>query len=140
MEGPLSLPERYLKIVSQLAASGAFGAALLLGAAPPANAAHEPADRQPAAAQEGRVSERLAAIREAVSAVVASEAERRDPIEGLRLAWGTWGNHGWGWHKPWGNWGWAKPWGNYAYRPWGNWRNGGWKNGGWKNWKNWHNR
>jgi rSAM-associated Gly-rich repeat protein len=126
MEEALSLPQKYLKVVSELAASGAVGAALLLGVAPPAAADQEPATRQPTSAPGERVSERLAAIRDAVSAVSGAPAEAADQ---LRLAWGNWRNGGWGgggWGRPWGNFGFGLPWNN-----WNNWRNG------WNNWRNW---
>ena len=127
----MSLRQKYLKVVSELAASGAIGAALVLGAAPPAAADQGPSARQPAGAQSERVSERLAAIREAVSAVAASPAQPPEDIGGLRLAWGNW--HNWGW----GGGGWGRPWGGYGYGygvPWNNWHNF------WNNWRNfWHN-
>jgi hypothetical protein len=128
MEEALSLPQKYLKVVSELAASGAVGAALLLGSTPPAAAAQEPtAGQQPAVAQDGRVSERLAAIREAVSAVSGATA-----ADHPRLAWGNWRNGGWGGG---GGWGYGRPWGNFGFGlPWNNWNN--WRNG-WNNWRNW---
>jgi rSAM-associated Gly-rich repeat protein len=116
----LSLPQKYLKVVAQLAASGALGAALLLGSAAPSAADQEPAARQPANAQAAGVAERLAAIRDAVSTVAGAQA-----TEQLAQWWrnGGWGNGGW-WRRRW--------WGNGG--PWGNWRNG------WRNWPNfWHN-
>jgi rSAM-associated Gly-rich repeat protein len=130
MEDALSQPQKYLRVVSQLATSGALGVALLLGAAPPAAAAPEPLDRQPASAERERVSERLSAIREAVSAL-AAEQQTAEPLGGLRLAWHNWGNRGW--RHPWANWGGGHPWGNHGYRPWNNWNN--WSNG-WNNWRN----
>lgn len=129
-EVALSLPQKNLKLLLELATSGTVGLALLLGAAPPATAAPEPTSA-PAAAQRERVSERLAAIREAVSEITGAEAQTPDSLGQLRLAWHNWGNGGW--HRPWGNWGWARPWGNYGYRPWNNWNN--WRNG-WNNWRN----
>ncbi|HVB18327.1 MAG TPA: hypothetical protein VNF04_17485 [Stellaceae bacterium] len=132
MEEALSLPQKYLKVVSELAASGAIGTALLLGSALPAAADQEPANQPPAATQSARVSERLAAIRAAVSAVAAAETQLPDH---LRLAWGNWhnwgggGGFGFGFGRPWGNFGFGLPWNN-----WNNWRNG------WNNWRNfWHN-
>lgn len=137
MEEALSLPRKHLKAVLELVTSSAVGVALLLGASATASAAPEPADRQAANGGNERVSERLAAIREAVSEVGRTEAGKSEPE--MRTAWGNWRNGGW--VRPWGNWGWARPWGNQVYRPWGNWRNGGWRNGGWRNggggWGNW---
>jgi rSAM-associated Gly-rich repeat protein len=121
----------------ELIGSGAVGVALLLGAAPSANAAQNPPDRQPTIADAARVSERLATIREAVSeAARTAEQERASgALDGLRLAWHNWGNGVW--RQPWANWGWGTPWGN-VYRPWNNWNN--WRNG-WNNWRNrWANR
>src|SRR5690242_18311208 len=127
MEEALSLPQKYLKVVAELAASGTLGAALLLGAAPPAAADQEPAGQQPTRAQGDRVAERLDAIREAVSAVNGQAA----PADELQLAWGNWHN-GWG-----GGGGWGRPWGNFGFGvPWNNWNN--WRNG-WNNWRNWWN-
>jgi hypothetical protein len=115
----LSLPQKYLKAVAHLATSGALGAALLLGSAAPSTANQEPAVPPPVAAQAAAgVAERLAAIRDAVSTVIGSQAPEQ------RLAWGNWWRNG-GWWHPGG-------WGNGG--PWGNWRNG------WPNWRNfWHN-
>jgi rSAM-associated Gly-rich repeat protein len=124
------LPQKYLKVVSELAASGAVGAALLLGLALPAAADQEPATGQPATAPDGRVAERLAAIREAVSAVADAPAAADE----LHLAWGNWRNGGWG-GGGWGGGGWGRPWGNFGFGvPWNNWNN--WRNG-WNNWRNW---
>jgi len=112
----LSLTPKYLKVVAQLAASGALGAALLLGSAAPSAADPEPVVKQPPAGQPDGVAERLAAVRDAVSTVAGT------PPAEQRLAWGNW----------WGNGGWWRP----------GWRNGGWGNwrNGWPNWRNfWRN-
>jgi hypothetical protein len=115
----MSLRQRYLKILSGIAPAGAVGAALLLGSSAPGLASPEPAARRPHAAEQARVSERLAAIRDAVSTVAGQQAVDRDGSN-LRLAWGNWWrNWGWGW-RPWG-WGWPN---------WNNWHN-------WNNWNNW---
>ena len=71
-EGSLSLRQKYLKLVSGLATRGTIGVALLLGAAASGEASQAPADQQPTQTQDERVSERLAAIREAVSALADS--------------------------------------------------------------------
>jgi len=130
----LSLPQKSLKAILELAASGAVGVALLLGAAPAATAAQAPSDHPSGTIEQRGVAERLAVIREAVSEV--AKAEAADQLEGQRLAWHNWGNGGW--HHPWGNARWGRPWGNYGYgyRPWSNWRNGwnNWRNG-WGNWR-----
>ena len=65
----MSLRQKYLKILSGMAPAGAVGVSLLLGSSTPGVASPDPAELQPWAAQPGRVSERLAAIRDAVSTV-----------------------------------------------------------------------
>ena len=113
----MSLRQKYRKILSELLPAGAVGISLLLGSTAPGDANQHPAGRQPAASDLSSVSERLAAIRDAVSDVVRPVAEPREGEQ--QLAWGNW----------WRNGGWRNG-------GWGNWRNG-WGNGGWHNW--WHN-
>jgi hypothetical protein len=114
----MSQRQKYLGILSGIVPAGAAGLSLLLGATAPSAAADHPMSAQPSAADRARVSERLAAIREAVSEV-AKVAKPGD--HNLQLAWGNWW-HNWG-YRPWG-WGWPN---------WNNWRN-------WNNWPNWwHN-
>jgi hypothetical protein len=113
-EEPLSLRQKYLKILSGLAPAGAIGVSLALGSAMPAAASQEPAGVRPAAQNE-RVSERLAAIREAVSLIAPAEAAAK-PLE-QRAQFLNVGRHGFGFGLPWSN---------------------GWNN--WQNWNNWHNR
>ncbi len=119
----MSLRQKYLEIFSGIVPAGAVGLSLLLGSAAPSAANEHPMGLQPSAAGSTGVSERLAAIREAVSAVLGPENGAVKPYdENLRLAWGNWW-HNWGW-RPWGGWGWPN---------WNNWRN-------WNNWPNWwHN-
>ena len=107
----MSLRQRYRKLFSELL-PGAAGLMLLLGSTAP-GAGQPP---QPAASDPSSVSERLTAIRQAVSDVAGTISETRKGE--LQLAWGNWHNGGWR------NGGWR------------NWRNG-WHNGGWHNW--WHN-
>ena len=117
----MSLRQKYLEILSGIVPAGAFGVSLLLGSTVPGMASPDPTTQQPQALDEVRVSERLAAIRDAVSTVGGGEAIKRG--DGYpRIAW--WGNGGWGWRRPWGGWGWPN-WPN-----WNNWRN-------WNNWNNW---
>ena len=123
-EEALSLRQKYRGIVSKLMTPGAIGMAVLLGSAAPGAATQEPAGRQPSSAQGEGVSERLAAIREAVSAVAGAQDATADAAGEHRLAWGNWGG-GFGFGLPWGNFGAGGPWNN-----WNNWRNG---------WHNWHN-
>jgi hypothetical protein len=118
----MSLRKKYLKILTGMAPAGAVGVSLLLGSSTPGVASQDPVELQPWAVQGARVSERLAAIRDAVSTVTGREAARQGSGN-LRLAWGNWWrNGGWGWGgRPWGGWGWPN---------WNNWRN-------WNNWNNW---
>ena len=128
----MSLRQKYLNVVSKLATPGAVGMAVLLGSAAPGAASQEPSNQgQPSATGE-RVSERLAAIREAVSEVAGGQTRAGDAASGQRLAWGNWGNGGFGFGigRPWANFNFGVPWNN-----WNNWRNGwhNWRNG-WGNW------
>jgi hypothetical protein len=118
----MSLRLKYLKILSGIVPAGAVGVSLLLGATTAGLASEEPATAQPPAADQIRVSDRLAAIRDAVS-TVAGEQTAKEGNKDLRLAWGNWWrNGGWGWgYRPWGGWGWPN---------WNNWHN-------WNNWNNW---
>jgi hypothetical protein len=132
MEELLSLRQKYLEIVSKLMTPGAIGMAVLLGSAAPGAASQEPAGQPGAPAQGERVSERLAAIRDAVSAVSGAPAQAGEAAGERRLAWGNWrnGGFGFGFGRPWGNFNFGVPWNN-----WHNWRNGwnNWRNG-WGNW------
>src|SRR6266446_591612 len=85
-EGPLSLPQKYLKLVSELVTPGAIGVALLLGSAASSAASQDPAGQQATRAQDERVSERLAAIREAVSAVSGSKTQTGERAGDRRMA------------------------------------------------------
>ena len=96
MEELLSLRQKYLNVVSKLATPGALGVAVLLGTAAPGAASQEPVGQQPSAAQGERVSDRLAAIRDAVSAVSGAPEQTGEPAGEQRLAWGNWGGGGWG--------------------------------------------
>jgi hypothetical protein len=107
-EEALSLRQKYLTILSQLAPVGAAGVSLALGAAAPAAASEPPASPQPSVTDKQGVSERLAAVRDAVSAVDQMKADATK-AEG-RLAWGNWG-FGWGWPN-WHNW---NNWGNWFH-------------------------
>jgi hypothetical protein len=111
-EETLSLRLKYQTILSQLAPAGAVGVSLALGAASPAAASEPPAGAQPSTTEREKVAERLAAVRDAVSALDQQKAD--DLKSDGRLAWGNFG-FGWGWPN-WSNW--------------PNWRN-------WRNWGNW---
>jgi hypothetical protein len=110
-EETLSLRLKYQTVLTQLAPAGAVGVSLALGAAAPAAASQAPADTQPSATE--KVSERLAAVRDAVTALDLTKAEAAK-TDG-RLAWGNWGY-------------------GYGFPNWNNWHN--WPN--WRNfWRNW---
>lgn len=118
----MPMRQKYREILSQLMSAGAAGIVLLLGSTAPGDARQHPVGLQTSAADVVGVSERLAAIRQAVSDL----GRAVEPSErGQQLAWGNWWRNG-GWRGPgWRNGGW------------GNWRNG-WRNGGWQNWwRNW---
>jgi len=116
----VSLRQRYVAILAHLAPAGAVGLSAALGAVAPAAASEPPDALRPSAATKENISERLAAVRDAVSAIDGDRAAAAK-AEG-RLAWGNWGWGG-GWRGGWG------------YRSWGwpNWHN--WPN--WNNWGNW---
>jgi hypothetical protein len=118
----MSLRQKYLKILLGIAPAGAAGVSMLLGSAAPVVAKQEPAGIRPQAGREARVSERLAAIRDAASAVARQRADaQHERVDKLRLAWGNWWrNGGWGW----------RPWWGYGWPNWNNWHN-------WNNWPNW---
>jgi hypothetical protein len=107
-EEALSLRQKYLSILTQLAPAGAVGVSLALGAAAPATASTPPA--QAPAASTGAVADRLAAVRAAISEMDGDKATNAED----RVAW--WGNG-------WGGWGWPNfrnfwhNWGNY-FRNW----------------------
>lgn|SRR6185437_9080226 len=109
MEEPLSLRQKYLKTVTYLMPAGALGVSLALGAAAPAMASEEPQGAQPSAVDKAKISERLAAVRDAVSTLDGQRAATAK-ADG-RLAWGNWG-FGFGWPN-WNNW--------HNWRNWGNW-------------------
>jgi rSAM-associated Gly-rich repeat protein len=121
------LRRKYLKILSGLLPAGAMGVSLALGTTALAAADPDSAETRPKV-DISPISDRLAAIRDAVSAV--EGARRSDPSE--QIAWWAWRNGGGGWRNggaAWRNGGGG--WGN------GGWRNGGWRNGPWGNfWRN----
>jgi len=110
----LSLRQKYLTILTSLAPAGAVGLSMALGAATPAAASQVPTSAQPGAAEREAVSERLAVVRDVVSAI-AEEAGSTVKSDG-RLAfvnWSNWGR-GWGWPNGWNNW-------HNGWNNWGNW-------------------
>ena len=119
----MSMRQKYVNILSGILPAGTVGVSLLLGVTEPSAANQPPAGSQPLASDEDRVSERLAAIREAVSAVAGDTGGvENQERSNQQLAWGNWWNN-WGWGRPWRPWGWGWP-------NWNNWRN-------WNNWNNW---
>jgi hypothetical protein len=74
--------------------AGAVGVSLLLGSAAPSDANDHPTNAYSSSSSSTRVSERLTAIRDAVSAIAPTL-----PGE-ARLAWGN----NWPWNKWWYNW------------------------------------
>ena len=111
----MSLRQKYLGVLAELIPAGIVGASMLLGSAASSSASEHPPGLQPRAS--AAVSERLAAIRDAVSALAQEDTTLGK--DNLHLAWGNlWRN--WGWGRPW-RWGWPN---------WPNWRN-------WNNWPNW---
>ena len=123
----MSLRQKYVKILSGMLPAGAVGMSLMLGSTTPSVANEHPAASQPSASDKDRLSERLAAIREAVSAVAEPDGAAAKPDNRNRqLAWGNWWGGGWG-YRPWGGY---YPYG-YGYG-WPNWNN-------WHNWNNWNN-
>ena len=122
MEGLMKLRQKYLRIISGIAPVGAVGVSLLLGSTLPSDAAGRGVVLQSPAAEQG-VSERLAAIREAVFQVAGSGLTGSHGDPNVQLVWGNqWFNGGWnrrrGWGRPWGNWANFRPaWNNF----WRNW-------------------
>jgi hypothetical protein len=112
-EETLSLRLKYQTVLTQLAPAGAVGVSLALGAAAPAVASEPPVGNQPSAAEKEKVSERLAAVRDAVTALDLTQTDAAK-LDG-RLAWGNWGG-GWGWPN-WRNWPNWHNWGNW-FRNW----------------------
>src|SRR5262249_24165530 len=104
----MSLHDKYLRILSRIAPAGAAGIELLLGPPMPPAAARHSASVEPLAGDQAGVSERLAAIRQAVSEVAEGDGGAARSEDELHLAWGNW------------------------------WRNGGWRprGWGWPNWNN----
>ncbi len=107
----MSSRQKYLTVLSRLAPAGAVGISLALGAATPAAASMQP---DSATSGGGRVAERLAAVRDAVSEVAGAKAKAAG--DELSVAW-WWRNVGWGfpnfrnWPNGWHNWGnWFRNW------------------------------
>jgi hypothetical protein len=116
----MPLLQKYLEIICRVLPVGAVGAGLLLGSTLPANAVVQP---KPSA--EARVSERLAAIREAVFVLTGPLEMSRRPDQNFQLTWGNrWSSGRFGRQR--------RSWGGPG---WNNWRNASprWNNF-WRNW------
>jgi hypothetical protein len=115
MEDLVKLRQKYLRTIARIPPVGAVGLSVLLGATISSDAAERIAARRTVAGQ--TVSERLAAIREAVFAVAGSGLTRADRGSNIQLVWGNrWFNGGWNRRsgRPWGNWrNFSPPWGNF---------------------------
>ena len=118
----MNLRRKYLGIISGFAPMGVVGVSLLLGSTLSSNAAERVADLQSRTAEQG-VSERLAAIREAVFTVAGSGLTGSHADPNVQLVWGNrWFNGGRvrspGRRRPWSNWRNFRPaWNNF----WRNW-------------------
>ncbi len=106
----MSLRVKYQTVLTQLAPAGAEGGSLALGPVSPAAASEPPVGAPPSVVEKEKVSERLAAVRDAVSALAVEKTA--DAKANGRLAWGNWG-YGFGYGYPWNNW--------HNWRNWGNW-------------------
>jgi hypothetical protein len=113
-EETVSLRQKYQTILTHLAPAGAVGVSLALGAAAPAAASERPVGTQPSATEKEKVSERLAAVRDAVSTLDATIVDTAKS-DG-RLAWA-----------------------NVYIGPGGIGVGVPGFGGGWPNWNNWHN-
>jgi hypothetical protein len=117
----MSRRQKYLNVLSEILPAGFVGASMLL-AGVSSSANEHPALLQPRSSDS--VSERLAAIRDAVSTLTGeADSAANGANADQRLAWGNWWRN-WGWYRPWRGWGWPN------WRNWPNWHN-------WRNW--WHN-
>jgi rSAM-associated Gly-rich repeat protein len=138
----MSTEKRISKALAALLPGGALGASILLALTLPSvtEARSSPAADPPPLTD---ISERLLAIRSAVSTMEASAqssgSAEFEPNDSGRAEPTWWGNGGWGrWRFGWRNGGFGWP----NWHNWHNWGNGGWGNGGGNNggWHNyWHN-
>jgi hypothetical protein len=132
---------RISKALAALLPGGTLGASILLALTSPS--VTEAKSVQAADPPPTNVSERLLAIRSAVSHMEASSpssgSAEFEPGNSGRDEPTWWGNGGWGrWRLGWRNGGFGWPnWHNWHNGGNGGWGNGGWNNGGWHNY--WHN-
>jgi hypothetical protein len=115
----MKLRQKYLSLISAIGPVGIVGISALLGGTISSEAAGRVT--APPTVAEHTVSERLAAIREAVFDVAGSGLTGTDRDPNIQLVWGNrWFNGGWNrrWSRPWGNWrNFSPPWSNF----WRNW-------------------
>ena len=138
----MSTENRISKALAALLPGGTLGASILLALSAPGLTEARSVQGADAPTPTS-VSERLLAIRAAVSGMQGSSASsgsaEPEPADAGHLEPTWWGNGGWGrWRLGWGNGGFGWP----NWHNWHNWGNGGWGNGGWNNggWHNyWHN-
>lgn len=142
----MSTENRISKALAALLPGGALGASILL-ALTSTNVTEARSTPAPDPTAPAGISERLIAIRAAVSEMEGSPrtsgSAEFEPGDSGRLEPTWWGNGGWGrWRAGWGNGGFGWP----NWHNWHNWGNGGgggnagapWNNGGWHNyWHNW---
>ena len=88
------LRQQYRRILFGIVPAGAAGISLLLGTLALSAAVDYPAGQPPLGGGPGLISERLAAIRGAVSEAAEAQGEATNPSNSdLRLAWGDWWNN-----------------------------------------------
>jgi hypothetical protein len=118
MEGRIKSQQKYPSIIYGISPVSAVGVLLLLGSTLLSAAASRTVDPRSQPAIQQAVSERLAAIREAVFVAEGSGLTGRHRDPNVQLAWGNqWGRHRSG-RQPWINWRGARPsWSNF----WRNW-------------------
>ena len=124
----MNTARRTLKTLAALLPLGALSISAALAAAP--GKSMTPIEAGDAVTPS--VSQRLLAIRGAVSSVTSEQTGIQPGDPNIQKAWwSNWAPRFWAnWHPGWGNGGW----GNGG---WHNWHNG-WGNGGWHNfWRNW---
>jgi hypothetical protein len=138
----MSTENRISKALAALLPGGALGASILLALT--STSVTQARSTQATEPPPAGVSERLLAIREAVSGLESfspSGSAEFEPGDSGRVEPTWWGNGGWGrWRAGWGN-------GGFGWPNWHNWHNwgngGGWgnapgNNGNWHNyWHNW---
>ena len=102
----MSHRQKYLDTLAEIVPAGLVGVSVWLGLVAPGSANQPPAKLQ--GASTATVSERLAAIRDAVSVLAEEDGNEASTADSnTRLAWGN-GWRNWGWYRPWRGWGLAQ--------------------------------